>query len=120
MAIVYEVFTKADNHYASLLPNTSALVKAVIYFESIIVEKITQVPELSNKGWNKQRSIWDILKDPGASTTAAGGLVALRRPSGAPQYGYFDSSDWKSAADETFGPFNPLFLHRSFRPQAFY
>ncbi|KAH7968510.1 hypothetical protein HPB52_009103 [Rhipicephalus sanguineus] len=167
------------------------LVKAVIYFESIIVEKITQVPELSDattlsnvggfmgmylglsflvifeileifvrwfiylyqrrrasvapqpaeptasvaawqrhankaiqaskdsKGWSKQRSIWDILKDPGVNS-AAGGLVALRRPSGAPQYGYFDSSDWKSAADEAFGPFNPLFLHRSFRPRAFY
>ncbi|XP_037276498.2 acid-sensing ion channel 1C [Rhipicephalus microplus] len=166
-----------------------ALVKAVIYFESIIVEKITQVPELSDattlsnvggfmgmylglsflvifeileifvrwliylyqrrravvapqptqptaslaawqrhankaiqaskddKGWSKQRTIWDILKDPGVNT---GGLVALRRPSGAPQYGYFDSSDWKSAADEVFGPFNPLFLHRSFRPRAFY
>ncbi|KAL3225856.1 hypothetical protein MRX96_025335 [Rhipicephalus microplus] len=167
-----------------------ALVKAVIYFESIIVEKITQVPELSDattlsnvggfmgmylglsflghlrdfgdiralahlpvpkaarggrtaansahgelrgvaeackqghsghpkttRDWSKQRTIWDILKDPGVNT---GGLVALRRPSGAPQYGYFDSSDWKSAADEVFGPFNPLFLHRSFRPRAFY
>lgn len=72
-----------------------------------------------NKGWTKQQSIWEILKDPRANT-AAGGLVALRRPSGAPQYGYFDSSDWKSSADEAFGPFNPLFLHRSFRPQAFY
>ncbi|KAL1414475.1 hypothetical protein MTO96_000877 [Rhipicephalus appendiculatus] len=72
-----------------------------------------------NKGWSKQRTIWDILKDPGVNT-AAGGLVALRRPSGAPQYGYFDSSDWKSAADEAFGPFNPIFLHRSFRPRAFY
>nr|XP_050039768.1 acid-sensing ion channel 1C-like [Dermacentor andersoni] len=170
-----------------------ALVKAVIYFESIIVEKITQVPELSDAttlsnvggfmgmylglsflvifeileifvrwfiylyrrrrapvaprpaeaaastvAWQrhankaiqaaranedkrcaKQRSIWEVLKDPRVST-AAGGLVALRRPSGAPQYGYFDSSDWKSSAEEALGPFNPLFLHRSFRTQAFY
>ncbi|XP_077520087.1 acid-sensing ion channel 2-like [Amblyomma americanum] len=173
-----------------------ALVKAVIYFESIIVEKITQVPELSDattlsnvggfmgmylglsflvifeileifvrwfiylyhrrhasvapqqehtepapstwqrhidkaveaargsgrQGWlrhqkQQQRSCWEVMKDPRAS---GAGLVAVKRHPGPPQYGYFDSSDWKSAAEEVLGPLNPTFLHRGLRPRAFY
>ncbi|CAN7998855.1 unnamed protein product, partial [Ixodes hexagonus] len=32
------------------------------------------------------------------------------------RYGYFDSSNWRSAYDEKFGPFNPVHLHRNLPP----
>ncbi|KAH9374286.1 hypothetical protein HPB48_005606 [Haemaphysalis longicornis] len=64
-----------------------------------------------------QRSCWEIMKDPRISAAAA---AATGRSPAAPHYGYFDSSDWKSAVDEKLGPFNPALMHRNFRPGAFY
>uniref|UniRef100_A0A1S4KQ07 Amiloride-sensitive sodium channel n=1 Tax=Ixodes scapularis TaxID=6945 RepID=A0A1S4KQ07_IXOSC len=160
-----------------------ALVKVVIYLESIIVENITKVPELSDAttlsnvggfmGMYLGLSflvIFEILeifvrwfiylyrrRRRAKATGGKSDVVRLQKPTARElklksmkarpkqeldsvpiwhimrqsrvnpaftaaerrkvvRYGYFDSSNWRSAYDEKVGPFNPVHFHRSLAP----
>ncbi|EEC03168.1 hypothetical protein IscW_ISCW002325 [Ixodes scapularis] len=55
--------------------------------------------------------IWHIMRQSRVNPafTAAERRKVVR-------YGYFDSSNWRSAYDEKVGPFNPVHFHRSLAP----